>query len=134
MNRYTGSDNTRAILADLAARGIRFDLIDGVFRYCNEKALLNPEEEAGIDICRPSLTEALRRQRGLCVHCGRSAATRPDYRGTWRNVSNEGQERFVDLHVAAVIDWQDPPNWQPMEQILPPLWCGACWQAGIWKP
>jgi hypothetical protein len=71
--------NLRAILASLTARGVLYDLIEGVFRYCDEAGVLSEAEEIAIDICRPGLTEILCRDRGLCISCGYTEAVRPDY-------------------------------------------------------
>ena len=63
------------LLADLDRRGVACDLIDGVFRYCDEGRALSPSEETGLDVLRPSLTELLRSRRGLCLSC--KGAPRP---------------------------------------------------------
>lgn len=75
----TRQENLEAILHSLSERGVLYDLIDGVFRYCDESGILPPDEEAAIDTIRPGLTEYLRRERALCIVCGVKPANRPDY-------------------------------------------------------
>jgi hypothetical protein len=75
----SGSENRDNILANLEARGVLTDLIDGIFRYCDEHGVLSENEETGIEVCRAGLTEHVRRQRGLCIACEGTpkTATRP---------------------------------------------------------
>jgi hypothetical protein len=57
------------ILRDLEERGVLYDLIDGVFRYCDEHAVLLDWEHEAVDTIRAPLTRHLRAQRALCVSC-----------------------------------------------------------------
>ena len=77
----TRAETLAALLTGLDRRGVLFDLMDGVFRYCDESGALSEAEETGMDVCRAGLTEALRERRGLCLSCkGTPAkATLPRY-------------------------------------------------------
>ena len=105
----TADENRAAILADLDRRGVLYDLNDdGDFIFCDAAGTLSAEFEYGLHLCADGLTAYLRRQRGLCVSCGRAKATRPRYGGAIETAPARWRERF-------------------------PCWCSSCYKGGAWK-
>lgn len=105
------------ILADLEARGVRFKLIDGVFRYQDCNGALRDWEHEHLDSVRSGMTEVLRLKRGLCLACTGSPrpATRPSPWGyADRPGTRGGNTRvMVSKHLR-----------------LPLKWCEECWESG----
>lgn len=117
-------ENRLAILSGLEARGVqfRFDPDTLTLQYRAAKGVLTEQEEAGLDICRKGLTEALRLREGLCIACGLDAAKRPDRNGRKRVWNPETDQAE---HVPA----------RPSEEFCrryPALWCDACFEGGAW--
>jgi hypothetical protein len=125
-------ENLQEILTDLSARGVEYRLHGGTFQYRDRCEVLTPEQDAALDVIRPGLSGHLRRRQGLCIACGLEAATRPNYRGMRRNISDEAKSTCLDLRYG-VPHWQDEPEWQDLGEAYAPLWCRARWDAGRWK-
>ena len=70
-------DNLVGILADLQAKGIRYKLVEGVFRADNKVLVMTEEILTGIEECRNGLGMALARQQALCLVCKLRKAARP---------------------------------------------------------
>ena len=104
------TENIEAILNGLAERGVEYRLIDGEFRHCDNFCVLSENEETGLEVIRPSLTEYLRLTSGLCIACAGlpRQATKPNYPESFR-------AKYPPLQYA-------------------PAWCSACYDAGAWKP
>lgn len=66
--------NRAAILADLRSRGLKFRIHPdtGEMQFLDAQGVLNAEERDWLDVVRKGLTQALRREAGLCERCGLS--------------------------------------------------------------
>lgn len=119
----TRYENLCAILADLKARGVRWKEAGGTLKFRDALGVLSEGEKAGLELCRAGLTEAYRRQRGLCIACGLDTAKHPDL---------SGRRRIRDIVTGEMV-WMDAGPMEELRARYPPLWCRLCWEAGRWK-
>lgn len=105
------------ILQSLDERGVLYDLIDGVFRYCDEHAVLLDWEHEALDIIREPLTRHLRKKRGLCVSCEGVPKT-ACHPSPWGYAGRRGTPGG---NVRVLV---------PENLRKPVQWCDQCWHSG----
>lgn len=69
-------ENRAAILAGFRERGVQFRLTPSGMQYRDSQGVLLPEEQEALDLCRPGLTEYLRKEAGVCIQCGQEPPSR----------------------------------------------------------